>query len=119
MVLVPHRAGIESVPSLNITGDQALGQRRGLTHKEPVPPGGREPGVTTGQGLADWHITEDDDPIHAVGMVKRQALHDIAAAVVAHSVEAMMAEHIHDGEQISGHRALTRLGVIREVRRGS
>jgi hypothetical protein len=38
---------------------------------------------------------------------------------VADSVEAMMAEHVHEGEKVSGHRPLARLRVIRPVRRNS
>jgi len=92
MVLLPHDAGIKPVPSADVVGDQTLGQRRGLTHEEPVPPCGGEPGVTAGQGLADWHVTENHDPVDAIGMIEGQGLHDVAATIVANNVEAMMAE---------------------------
>jgi hypothetical protein len=49
-------------------------------------------------------------------MVDAQALNDLTAAIVADSVEAMMAQHIHEREEISRHLALTGLGVIGMVR---
>ena len=119
IVLLSHRAGIESVPSVDASGDQSLGQRRGLTHEEPVPPRGREPGVAAGQGLTDGHVTQDHHAVDAIGMVERQALHDIAAAIVANSVEAMMAERFHERDEIACHRPLTGLRVIGTIRRHS
>jgi hypothetical protein len=81
-----------------------------------VPPGGREPGVTASQGLADWHVTEDHDPVDAIGMIEGQALHDVAAAIVSNNVEAMMAERFHERDEIVRHRPLTGLRVIRAIR---
>jgi hypothetical protein len=68
-----------------------------------VPPGLGEDGVRSLQRLENRNTVQHPEPGHALGMVERRAIGDVAAAVVAHDGEAVMPQTGRQRDDVGGH----------------
>jgi hypothetical protein len=74
----------------------------------------RNPSVLLPLSLVDG--PSDDHAVDAPRMVEGESLDDVPASIMTDGMEASMAQHRHEGKQISSHLPLARLRVIRAVR---
>jgi hypothetical protein len=101
---------------LRVAADQALGQRRRLGEKRPVPVAQREGRVGSRPDLPGRDDVEHREPRRPVGIIERHPVGNATAAVVTRDGKAVEAERGHRLDLVKRHRPLA---VRRVVRRGA
>ena len=101
---MPHALGIRPIPGHRVCGDHTFSLLGG--EEEPVPPQFGEASIRALERLHDRDAVEDGKFLYTPGMVKRGAVGDVAAPVVADDAEAFMPQLLHQIDDVECHCAV-------------
>ncbi len=90
---------------------QHLRKRLRLCEKEPVIGPHRQPDGEFVPHRVGRHDVEHDQPVDALRMIERHPIADTRAAIMPDDGEAVVAQRLHDGDEVEGHASL-RIGFV-------
>ncbi len=102
IVLSAHPLGVAAIPGVRVSQNGPLRFVR-LRKEEPVPPGGGEPGVGSGQGLPNRDTVEHGQASHSLRRIERKTSGDVTAPVMANDREPLVPQLLHQRQHVAGH----------------
>src|SRR5262245_54084013 len=85
---------------------EPLRQRLGLCEERPRPISRGQPLVGPLPDICDWKDVKNSETLNPPGVIKRKAIGNTPAAVMAYHAEALEAEFCHDESQVACHGSL-------------